>query len=210
MIFDLSTTQLSAFALASLLLAAAPGPGVTFLIARTLSEGRSAGLAATAGVALGNFGNALGASLGLAALLALNASLFTIVKWLGAAYLIALGIRQITRSPTVKTTERGMAQHTRHFQDGFWVALLNPKTMLFFVAFLPQFLQTATTSLQQILPLGTLFVLIALISDGAYVLLAGRFVRQLRNAIDTRFVRYLTAAVYIGLGLLTGLTGFDQ
>ncbi|MGA1173860.1 MAG: LysE family translocator, partial [Ilumatobacteraceae bacterium] len=162
MLFDLSSTQLSAFALASLLLAAAPGPGVTFLIARTLSEGRSAGLAATAGVALGNFGNALGASLGLAALLALNATLFAAVKWLGAAYLIALGIRHIARSTATKTTERGIAERTRHFQDGFWVALLNPKTMLFFVAFLPQFLQTATNSLQQILPLGTLFVLIAL------------------------------------------------
>ena len=210
MLFDLSSTQLSAFALASLLLAAAPGPGVTFLIARTLSEGRSAGLAATTGVALGNFGNALGASLGLAALLALNAALFAVVKWLGAAYLIALGIRLIAQSTSTKTTEHGMTERTRHFQDGFWVALLNPKTMLFFAAFLPQFLHTDSTSLQQILPLGTLFVLIALISDSAYVLLAGRFARQLRNAIDTRFGRYLTAAVYIGLGLLTGLTGFDQ
>jgi threonine/homoserine/homoserine lactone efflux protein len=210
MLFDLSFAQLGTFMLASLVLAAAPGPGVTFLITRTLSEGRSAGFAATAGVAIGNFGNALGASLGLAALLALHPVLFVAVKWLGAAYLIALGIRYVGQGTIRKTSTNEIPQHTRHFQDGFWVALLNPKTMLFFAAFLPQFLHSETTSLAQILPLGMLFVLIALISDGIYVVLAGRFTGHLRQASQTRIGRYLTAAVYVGLGLFTGMTEFDQ
>lgn len=209
--FDtLSNQSMLAFALASLVLAAAPGPGVTFLITRTLSEGQSAGFAATAGVAIGNFGNALGASLGLAALLALHPVLFIAVKWLGAAYLIALGIRYVGQGTIRKTSTNEIPQHTRHFQDGFWVALLNPKTMLFFAAFLPQFLQAETTSLQQILPLGTLFVVIALLSDGVYVVLAGRFTSHLRKATQSSAGRYLTATVYIGLGLVTGLSGFNQ
>jgi threonine/homoserine/homoserine lactone efflux protein len=210
MFFDLSFAQLSAFAFASLLLAAAPGPGVTFLITRTLTEGRTAGFAATAGVAIGNFGNALGASLGLSALLALNPALLVTVKWVGAGYLIALGIRHLLRNGTTETMDRVSPPHTRHFQDGFWVALLNPKTMLFFAAFLPQFLHSETTSLAQILPLGMLFVLIALISDGIYVVLAGRFTGHLRQASQTRIGRYLTAAVYVGLGLFTGMTEFVQ
>ena len=207
---SLSNQSLFAFALASLLLAAAPGLGVTFLVTRALSEGRTAGLAATLGVAFGNFGNALGASLGLATILALNPALFSGVKWIGAGYLVALGIGQILHKDQKKTTRSQNVSHSHHFRDGFWVALLNPKTMLFFAAFLPQFLQTQSASLQQILPLGGLFVAIALISDSIYVILAGRIATQFRHAMPARAGTYLTAMVYIGLGIFTGLAGLGQ
>ena len=132
------TTTLAAFAAASVVLSVTPGPGVLYVVTRTLAQGRRAGLASVAGVALGNFGNAVGASIGLAALFAVSALAFTIVKWAGAAYLLWLGV-QALRSPRA-TTDAPRLDAPRLgaiFRDGFLVALLNPKTALFFAAFLP-------------------------------------------------------------------------
>jgi threonine/homoserine/homoserine lactone efflux protein len=97
-----AATTLAAFAAASLVLSVTPGPGVLYVVTRTLAQGRRAGLASVAGVALGNFGNAVGASIGLAALFAVSALAFTIVKWAGAGYLLWLGI-QALRSPRATT-----------------------------------------------------------------------------------------------------------
>jgi len=99
-----SSATLAAFAAASLVLSVTPGPGVLYVVTRTLAQGRRAGLASVAGVALGNFGNAVGASIGLAALFAVSALAFTIVKWTGAAYLLWLGI-QALRSPRTKPVD---------------------------------------------------------------------------------------------------------
>jgi len=197
-----------AFALASLVLAVTPGPGVAYIVARTLAQGRAAGLASVAGVAAGNLGNALGASLGLAALFALSSQAFTLVKWAGAAYLVWLGV-QALRRPTERGAAQGACAAPRPalvFRDGLVVALLNPKTALFFAAFLPQFMDPAAGAAQQAALLGGVFVLLAAATDTGYVLLADAVGRVLagRGAHRiNRLGRYAAAATYIGLGLYT-------
>jgi threonine/homoserine/homoserine lactone efflux protein len=166
---------LAVFVFASLVLAVTPGPGVIYLVTRTLAGGRRAGLASVGGVALGNLGNAAVASVGLAAVLAVSARAFTAVKLAGAAYLLYLGIRELRRArhaPGGQT--RPPVTRTRVFRDGFLVALLNPKTALFFGAFLPQFVDPARPPLAQSLALGAAFVAIAVCTDTLYVLAAAR------------------------------------
>lgn len=202
----------AAFLVASLVLAVTPGPGVLYIVARTLAQGRAAGLASVAGVALGNLGNALAASLGLAALFALSSVAFAIVKWAGAAYLVWLGVRAL-RQPLAAATAMGAFEAprlARIVRDGFVVALLNPKTALFFAAFLPQFLpDAATASMGRTAALGALFVAVAAVTDSAYALLAGTAARALAGRTGRRTAalgRYAAAATYIGLGLYTATT----
>lgn len=198
----------AAFLLASLVLAVTPGPGVVYIVARTLAQGRAAGLTSVAGVALGNLGNALGASLGLAALFALSSLAFGIVKWAGAAYLVWLGI-QALRRPRAAATAGAAFEAPRLaqiFRDGFFVALLNPKTALFFAAFLPQFIaDPAGATIGQTALLGALFVLVAGLSDTGYVLLAGALGRSIgsRRARLAVMGRYASGLTYFGLGIYT-------
>ncbi len=204
-------TMLLAFVLASLVLAATPGPGVVFIVARTLSQGRSAGLASVAGVACGNFANAVGASLGLAALFAISSTAFTLVKWAGAAYLFYMGAKALlAKEPAHDGSAQFQAQQSAAsiFRDGFWVALLNPKTAIFFAAFLPQFLDTLAPSVAHSLLLGAIFVLIAASTDTLYVLAAARVAPAMAGMLRGASIgRYLTATVFIGLGVFTALTG---
>jgi threonine/homoserine/homoserine lactone efflux protein len=165
---------LAMFLLASLVLAVTPGPGVIYLVSRTLAGGRRAGLVSIGGVALGNFGNAALASFGLAALLSVSARAFTVVKLAGAAYLLYLGIRELRREHDALEAPRPPVTGKRVFRDGFLVALLNPKTALFFGAFLPQFVDPARSPLAQSLALGAVFVAIAVCTDTLYVLAADR------------------------------------
>ena len=208
--FFLPWPLLLAFLGASLVLAATPGPGVVFVVARTLSQGRSAGLSSVAGVALGNFANAVGASLGLAALFAISSAAFTLVKWAGAAYLVYIGLRTLLAKPAqtddgVQFQKQALA---KIFRDGFWVALLNPKTAIFFAAFLPQFLDAVSPSVAQSLMLGASFVLIAASTDTLYVLAAARVAPAMAGMLRNASIgRYLTATVFIGLGVFTALTG---
>jgi threonine/homoserine/homoserine lactone efflux protein len=199
---------LSAFIAASVVLAVTPGPGVFYIVTRSLLQGRSHGLASVAGVALGNLGNAVGAALGLAALFAISSAAFLVVKYAGAAYLIYLGIQAI-RAPAA-TTERPQPRAEsmrRIFRDGFLVALLNPKTAIFFAAFLPQFMTPGAPAAVQSVALGSLFVVIACISDTAYALAAGAVAPLLTRAGGIRAAgRYLTGCSFIGLGILTALT----
>ena len=202
-----------AFVFASLVLAVTPGPGVLYIVTRTLAQGRAAGLASVAGVALGNLGNALAASLGLAALFALSSLAFAVVKWAGAAYLVWLGVRAL-RQPTTSAAAAAPASEpprlARITRDGFVVALLNPKTALFFAAFLPQFLPDASAaSVSRTALLGALFVAMAALTDSGYVLLAGAAARALGGRVARRtkaLGRYAAAATYIGLGLYTATT----
>lgn len=197
------------FLLASLVLAATPGPGVLYIVARTLAHGRGAGLASVLGVMLGNLGNALGAALGLAALLAVSATAFTVLKWAGAAYLVYLGV-QVLRA--LRVASAAAAPHSpawrRVLRDGFWVALLNPKTTLFFAAFLPQFINPNGSALAQSTALGVAFVLIAACTDTAYVLLAQWVAPALgRVPRGAAIGRYAQATVYFGLGALAATAG---
>lgn len=203
-----SAPALAAFLAASLVLAVTPGPGVLYIVARTLSQGRRSGLASVAGVALGNLGNAAGASLGLAALFALSSAAFSVVKYAGAAYLVYLGIRAL-RAPASGASAAAPVPSPRHAcRDGFVVALLNPKTALFFAAFLPQFLGAGSASMTATLFLGALFVAVAATTDTAYALAAGAVAPVFARANGApTFGRYLAGSSYIGLGLFTAFTG---
>ncbi len=198
-----------AFLAASFLLAITPGPGVLYIVTRSLAQGRRSGLASVAGVALGNFGNAMGAAIGLGALFAVSSTAFVTIKYVGALYLIYLGVRalRVPRSENV----RAMPEDTRLwiiFRDGFLVALLNPKTAMFFAAFLPQFMSAEAASVRQSVTLSTLFVVIAGVTDTAYALAAGAVAPMLMRARGVRSLgRHMTGGVYIGLGLLTALYG---
>ncbi len=197
------------FAAASLILAITPGPGVLYIVTRSLAQGRRAGLASVGGVALGNLGNAIGASAGLAALFAVSSVAFTIVKYCGALYLIYLGILTL-RSPRAVVHAKSITSEParRIFRDGFFVALLNPKTAVFFGAFLPQFMAAGAAPILQAVTLGALFVAIAAITDVLYALAAGTLSPILFHARGiTLFSRYLAGCVYIGLGIGTAFAG---
>jgi threonine/homoserine/homoserine lactone efflux protein len=200
------------FLVASLVLAITPGPGVTYLVTRTLAQGRAAGLASVAGVALGNLGNALAASLGLAAVFAASTAAFTAVKLAGAAYLIALGLRAwLAKTPGASVPVAGAAP-ARLFRDGFLVALLNPKTALFFAALLPQFMNAKGSALGQSTLLAVIFVSMAMCTDTAYVLATAALASTLRRRSSDwaqspwrRHARYLSGASFLGLGVYAAL-----
>lgn len=204
------TPLLLAFIGASLALALTPGPAVVYIVARTLAQGRASGLASVLGVALGNLANAIGAAIGLAALFAVSATAFTVVKWAGAAYLVYLGIR-LWRTPPAASTADGTpkvpAQPVRRiFRDGFLVALLNPKTSLFFAAFLPQFMDAHASALVQTLALGGVFVAIAGCTDLFYVLTASLIGPRLSGASPHAvWGNRIAGTSFIGLGVLTAM-----
>jgi threonine/homoserine/homoserine lactone efflux protein len=195
----------SAFLIASVILAVTPGPGVLYIVTRSLTQGRRFGLASVAGVALGNLGNAVGASIGLAAVFAVSALAFTVVKYLGAVYLLYLGVQAI-RAPRTGDAAPAPAPASlaRIFRDGFVVALLNPKTAVFFAAFLPQFMNAETPAIVQSVTLGSIFVAIAAFTDTAYALAAGALAPVLIRARGVRAAgRYLTGSAFIGLAVYT-------
>jgi threonine/homoserine/homoserine lactone efflux protein len=198
---------LSAFVLASLVLAITPGPGVFYIVSRSLVQGRRCGLISVLGIALGNLGNALAAALGLAALFAVSALAFAVVKYAGAAYLIYIGVRMLLARADDTAPVAVAAPPARVFRDALVVSLLNPKTTIFFAAFLPQFVSTAAAPMRQSLALGVLFVMIAIITDGLYALTAGSMSRLLARAGTGRFGRRLGGSLFIGLGLFTALAG---
>ncbi len=206
-----ATPLLLAFIGASLLLALTPGPAVVYIVARTVAQGRASGMASVLGVALGNLANAAGAALGLAALFAVSATAFAIVKWAGAAYLVYLGVRMWLARPAALDAApaahlRPLRSLRRVFRDGFVVALLNPKTTLFFAAFLPQFLDSHVNLLAQTLALASIFVGIAGCTDVMYVLMANLVAGRLRGATKKAvWANRLAGTSFIGLGVLTAM-----
>jgi threonine/homoserine/homoserine lactone efflux protein len=199
----------SVFLLASCVLAVTPGPGVFYIVTRSLIQGRGAGLVSAAGVAFGNFGNAVAASLGLAALFAVSSAAFAVVKYAGAIYLVYLGARMLrgarAESPPAATRATRLR---RVFGDGFIVALLNPKTAVFFAAFLPQFLSAEAAMLPSTLALGALFVAIAALTDCLYAVAASSIAAALaRRGAARRIGEILGGGAFIGLGVFTALAG---
>jgi len=215
----MNTSTLVAFVAASLVLALTPGPGVIYIVTRTLAQGRLAGASSVAGVACGNMLNALGAAVGLAALFAVSSLAFTVVKFAGAAYLVWLGVKMLRGGGG--SGDRGEPQATtapldskvvlagRVFRDGVLVALLNPKTTIFFAAFLPQFMQPDAPALPQALVLGATFVVVAAASDLMYVTLASwlapRLARAGGAARASRYGRYAGGASLIALGVASAM-----
>lgn len=206
----LSWPTVMAFSLAAYILIVVPGPAVMYVIARSLDQGRLAGLMSVLGVAVGALVHTAAAAFGLSALLSASAVAFNIVKYLGAAYLIYLGVKtlktKVTPDQPIEVEHWTMWQT---FQQGIIVNVLNPKAALFFLAFLPQFADPGRGPVWlQICLLGLIFVLIALLSDGMYAMLAGQLSGFLkRNYTFMRGQRYFAGATYIGLGLLAAVTG---
>jgi threonine/homoserine/homoserine lactone efflux protein len=200
---------LTAFVIASIVLAVVPGPGVLYIVTRSLVQGRRSGLTSVAGVALGNLGNAVGASLGLAAVFAVSSLAFTVVKYAGAAYLVYLGIQALRASAAERPSDAPQSVSLRKiFRDGFIVALLNPKTAVFFAAFLPQFMDPGRSAMAQGVALGAMFVAIAAVTDTAYALAASSVAPALGRAGRLRSSgRYLAGVTYIGLAVLTAWGG---
>lgn len=200
-----------AFLIASLVLAVTPGPGVFYIVTRSATQGPLAGLASVAGVACGNLGNAVAASLGLATLFAISTLAFTIVKYTGAAYLLYLGIRTLTSVPADSANTPvilSKATAGKVYLDGLLVALFNPKTALFFAAFVPQFLDSAAATPAGTVTLSIVFVLIAATTDSMYALLAGSLGGLLAGrARAARVGRFLSGGAFIALGLFTAVAG---
>lgn len=207
----LSTIAL--FLLAALGLLLIPGPAVLYVVTRSAAQGRRAGLASVLGIESASLIHVAAASLGLSALLLTSALAFNIVKYLGAAYLIYLGVRTLLSHQAGQQTSIPAARsHWQLFSKGFLVNLLNPKTALFFYAFLPQFVDPARGAVVgQILLLGILFVLLASCTDSLYALL-GSLAGQLltRSARIRRVQRYVTGSIYIALGVYTAVTGSEK
>lgn len=200
---------LSAFLAASFILAITPGPGVLFIVARSAAQGHKVGMASVYGVALGNLGSAALASAGLAALFAVSAIAFNVVKFAGACYLIYMGIRALRQPTGLRIDASGTAQPLwQVFRDGFVVSILNPKTAIFFAAFLPQFLEPGTTSAAHSMTLGCLFVLIATCTDTMYALAAGSLAKRLSGAEGVRrWGGRLSGIALIALGIWAAMVG---
>jgi threonine/homoserine/homoserine lactone efflux protein len=206
-----NAASIGVFAVAALLLLLTPGPAVLYIVARSVEQGRLAGLASVCGITTGTLVHVAAAALGLSALLASSALAFSLVKYAGASYLIYIGLRRILSRGAAPAAQPALARRSlgRLYRDGLVVNILNPKTGLFFLAFLPQFVDPARGgAASQIAFLGLLFAAMGLMSDGLYALAAGtagRWVR--RNAQFLRFERYVTGGVFIGLGLTAALAG---
>lgn len=199
---------LATFLVASVVLAVTPGPGVVYIVTRSMLQGRRSGMASVAGVALGNLGNALAASLGLAALFTASPVAFSIVKYLGAAYLVYLGVQTIRKRSDMNTPAIAEVPLGKVFRDGLIVALFNPKTAIFFAAFLPQFISGDQPFLAQSVMLGVIFVLIAAVSDSGYALAASAIARWLAGRKQLgRLGAWLGGLTYIALGVATALIG---
>ncbi|HSB73673.1 MAG TPA: LysE family translocator [Candidatus Methylomirabilis sp.] len=199
--------HLPLFLLASLVLLLTPGPAVLYIIARSLNHGRVAGLVSVLSIEVGNLMHVLAATLGLSVLLLSSALAFTVVKYLGAAYLITLGLRTLLARDAEEPAAR-LQRHSlrRIFAQGVLVATLNPKTALFFVAFLPQFVDPARGAVGlQLLALGSLFVMLAIVTDSLYALLAGTAGQWLQGKQFLRAQRYVTGTIYLGLGVTAAL-----
>ncbi len=187
------------FVPAALLLLAVPGPAVLYVVATSAERGRRAGLVSVTGIHVGSLVHVAAAACGLSALLVSSAIAFSAVKYAGAAYLILLGIRRwLERDEPVELEVRSPRGRRRIFVQGVVVNVLNPKTALFFLAFLPQFVDASKGAWYQIAILGLTFVVLGLVSDGLYALLGGTlggFLRRRRRA-----VRYASGGIYTGLG----------
>jgi threonine/homoserine/homoserine lactone efflux protein len=207
-------STLALFAVAAVTLLVIPGPAVLYIVTRSVDQGRAAGLASVCGIHVGTLLHVAAAALGLSALLVSSATAYDTVRWLGAAYLVWLGVRRLlTRDEEGTAAGAGPGAPRpglrRIFAQGVVVNVLNPKTALFFFAFLPQFVDTSQGSVPfQVVVLGVAFVLLGLVSDGAYALLAATGAGWLRRRPRVaRTSRLVSGGVLISLGVTTALAG---
>jgi threonine/homoserine/homoserine lactone efflux protein len=203
-------TQIFLFSLAALALLVIPGPSVLYIVTRSMDQGRAAGLVSVAGIHLGTLVHVAAAVAGLSAVIVSSAVAYSIVKYAGAAYLIYLGIRRLTgRDDPDLETAAAPRKLSKVFWQGAVVNILNPKTALFFLAFLPQFIDTDRGNAPlQISVFGALFVLLGMLSDGTYALAASAIARWIKRSQHfLKIQRYFTGGVFVALGITAAIGG---
>ena len=202
-------SRLALFIGAALLLLVVPGPSVLYIVTQSVSHGRRAGIASVAGITTGTLVHILAATVGLSALLASSALAFDVVKYLGAAYLIVIGVRRLAGLERAQEERaRGTRDLGRLYRQGIVVNTLNPKTALFFLAFLPQFVDPSRgVAWVQVLLLGLLFATLGFLSDGTWALVAGTLGDRLRRSRRFPAVqRYVSGSVLVGLGAVAAFS----
>jgi len=197
------------FLAGALILLVIPGPAVFYILSRTIGQGRKAGVVSASGIAVGTLVHATAAALGLSAILVSSARAFHIVQFAGALYLIFLGLRTLLSRDDAQLTSSASAHSlSRVFGQGVLVNLLNPKTALFFLAFLPQFVDTSRGHVPaQIFFLGGSFALLGLLSDSTWAMLAGTLAGRLRRLRWRRAQKNISGGALIALGLATAVSG---
>jgi len=201
------TTHWLTFLVAALLLNLSPGPDIAFIVGHTLKNGRRAGLAAMLGIWLGASAHVVFAVVGLSAILMTSATAFTVLKYIGAAYLVWLGIQAIRGAAGASQALAGKSpaetSHVRIFRQGFLIDLLNPKVAVFFLAFLPQFVVAGAGPVSlQLFVHGGLIIVVAALIEPPLVIIGDRMARGLRH--NTRLLSWLDrglGAILIALGL---------
>jgi threonine/homoserine/homoserine lactone efflux protein len=207
---SINHSSLLLFVTGAVVLLVIPGPAVTYIVSRSIGHGRNAGLVSVLGITTGTVCHIIAATLGLSALLASSALAFHSIKYVGAAYLIYLGVKTLLqKEEQFGVAANGEAKLSRLYGQGFLVCLLNPKTALFFLAFLPQFVDPARGHVTlQILQLGILFALMGWCSDSAYALLAGAVAERIRRSSRLRRTqRNVSGGALIALGLASAFSG---
>lgn len=208
-------TTLAVFVAAALALTLSPGPAVLYVVARGVEGGRPAGLVSALGICAGGLVHVSFAAVGLSAILASSATAFSVLKWLGVAYLVWLGLSRLLGGNGDPETPEAAAT-ARSFRSVFWqgalLDMLNPKVALLFLAFLPQFVNPAGgPAWLQLLLLGLVFATVGLLTDSLYALLSGaagdRMRRGSGGARFRRMGRYLSGCAYLALGLAAAVTG---
>jgi threonine/homoserine/homoserine lactone efflux protein len=208
-----TTGTLLAFSFAAFVLIAIPGPNLIYIVARGVEQGRSAALVSALGVETGTLVHVAAAAVGLSALLASSDIAFDIVRYLGAAYLVYLGVRTLRRrqgsTAGADADATGAPRLGHAYRQAVLVNVFNPKVALFFLAFLPQFIDPARGAAgAQVLVLGVVFLLVGLCVDIAYASAAGAIGHWLRRRPRAlRWQRYTSGGVYLALGAAAALTG---
>jgi threonine/homoserine/homoserine lactone efflux protein len=201
-IYLIDRTNLALFLSAALILAITPGPGMLYVLGRTLHEGRREGVLSALGTLVGGSFHVVAAAFGLSAILATSAIAFAIVRYAGAAYLVYLGIAMLrSRRMEIEVADEAGTSHG-HFLQGITTEVLNPKTALFFLSFIPQFVTPSRGHLiTQFLVLGAISVALNTVADLIVVVLAGAVAHKLKdNPTFTRRQRTVSGVGMIGLG----------
>jgi threonine/homoserine/homoserine lactone efflux protein len=203
------------FVAAALALLLVPGPAVVYVVARSVSGGRLTGLVSVLGIELGTLTHVVFAAAGLSAIVASSVVAFSVVKWLGAAYLVYLGLRQIFGRGSGEQEAPSPGSNDgrfRVFYQSVLVQVLNPKVALFFLAFLPQFVDPSNgAAWTQVVVLGATLAFLGLFTDGLYALLggtAGSWIRT-KDLGLRRAGRYVTGGIYVALGAVAAISGKD-
>jgi threonine/homoserine/homoserine lactone efflux protein len=205
-----SHSALLIFISAAALLLAIPGPAIFYIVGRSIGHSRNAGLVSALGIGVGTLIHTAAAAIGLSALLVSSATAFSVVKYIGAAYLIYLGVQKLRRDESFDASpDAPRTSLSRVFAQGIVVNVLNPKTALFFFAFLPQFVDAGRGHVAaQILSLGILFACMGTFSDSLWALFSGTVAQRLRgNPRWMRTQRYVSGGMLISLGVATAFAG---